>query len=229
MNARQREIASGASGAVGNRSARLGLGFWSLVVTQFQGAFNDNALKFLVIYIIVDMGLPGPRRDWLVLVVGALFALPFILFSMTGGYLADRFSKRSVTIGTKWMEVAAMLFVLVALGRGNLIMEAAGVFLLSSQGALFGPSKYGLLPELLPEKDLSWGNGVIELGTFLAAISATVASGYLAFYFRGHQHWSGVFLLACTAIGLATSFGVTHLPAANPTRRFNVNPLGDLW
>lgn len=211
------------------RSARWGLGFWSLIVTQFQGAFNDNALKFLVIYIIVDMGLPGPKRDWLVLVVGALFALPFILFSMTGGYLADRFSKRSVTIGTKWMEVGAMLFALVALGRGNLPMEAAGVFLLSSQGALFGPSKYGLLPELLPEKDLSWGNGVIELGTFLAAITATVASGYLAFYFRGHQHWSGVLLLGCTAIGLVTSFGVTRVPAANPTRKFNINPLGDLW
>ena len=94
-----------------------------------------------------------------------------------------------------------MIFALVALARGNLALEAAGVFLLSSQGALFGPSKYGLLPELLPEKDLSWGNGVIELGTFLAAISATVASGFLAFYFRGQQHWSGVILLGCTHPG----------------------------
>src|SRR6202030_868086 len=68
-------------------------GFWSLVVTQFQGAFNDNALKFLVIYLVVEMSLPLRERDWLVLVVGALFALPFILFSMTGGFLADRFSK----------------------------------------------------------------------------------------------------------------------------------------
>src|SRR6266571_1180563 len=139
----------------GSRSARYNPGFWSLVVTQFQGAFNDNAPKFLVIY----------------LVVGALFALPFILFSMTGGFLADRFSKRSVTIGTKWMELGVMLFALMALARGNLALEAAGVFLLSSQAAIFGPSKYGLLPELLPEKDLSWGNGVVELGTFLAAIS----------------------------------------------------------
>src|SRR5579884_180972 len=75
------------------RSARYTAGFWSLVVTQFQGAFNDNALKFLVIYVVVGMSLPGAERDWLVLVVGAVFALPFILFSMAGGYLADRFSK----------------------------------------------------------------------------------------------------------------------------------------
>src|SRR5437879_11108665 len=85
------------------------------------------------------------------------------------------------------MELGVMLFALMALARGNLALEAAGVFLLSSQAAIFGPSKYGLLPELLPEKDLSWGNGVVELGTFLAAISATVASGFLAFYFRGDR------------------------------------------
>ncbi len=183
------------------------LGFWSLVVTQFQGAFNDNALKFLVIYLVVDMGLSVRARDWVVLLVGALFALPFILFSMTGGFLADRFSKRSVTIGTKWMEVGVMTFSLLALARGSLILEAVGVFLLSSQAALFGPSKYGLLPEILPEKELSWGNGIIELGTFLASIAATVAGGFLAFYFRGEQHWSGIVLLACTLLGLSTSFG----------------------
>jgi acyl-[acyl-carrier-protein]-phospholipid O-acyltransferase / long-chain-fatty-acid--[acyl-carrier-protein] ligase len=211
-----------------NRSARYGLGFWSLVVTQFQGAFNDNALKFLVIYLVVGMNLPTAERNWLVLVVGALFALPFILFSMTGGYLADRFSKRSVTIGTKWMEVGVMVFALVALARGDMALESAGVFLLSSQAAIFGPSKYGLLPELLPEKDLSWGNGVIELGTFLAAISATVAAGFLAYYFRGRQGRSAAILLGCTVVGLATSFGVSRVPAANPARKFELNPLSDL-
>src|SRR5579872_331829 len=211
----------------GSRSARYGLGFWSLVVTQFQGAFNDNALKFLVIYLVVGMSLPARERDWLVLVVGALFAVPFILFSMTGGFLADRFSKRSVTIGTKWMELGVMLFALVALARGNLELEAAGVFLLSSQAAIFGPSKYGLLPELLPEKDLSWGNGVIELGTFLAAIVATMAAGYMAAAFRVQQIWSGVILLGLTLIGVVTSLGISRVPAANPARRFRANPFAD--
>jgi acyl-[acyl-carrier-protein]-phospholipid O-acyltransferase / long-chain-fatty-acid--[acyl-carrier-protein] ligase len=204
------------------------LGFWSLVVTQFQGAFNDNALKFLVIYIIVDMGLSAATRNWLLPLVGALFALPFILFSMFGGFLADRFSKRSVTIGTKWMEVGVMTFCLLALGRNSLALESVGIFLLSSQAALFGPSKYGLLPEILPEKELSWGNGIIELGTFLASIAATVAAGYLAFYFRGQQHWSGVILIACTLLGLATSYSISRVPAANPSAKLNRNPLGDL-
>ncbi len=203
-------------------------GFWSLILTQFQGGFNDNALKYLVIYIIVAMGLPEARRDFLILVVGALFALPFILFSMAGGYLADRYSKRSVTIGTKFFEIGVMVFAAASLAMNNLAMEAAAVFLISSQGAFFGPSKYGLMPELLPEKRLSWGNGILELGTFLAAITGTMTAGILAEHFRGRQLWSGLLLLGFTLVGLSVSYGITRVPAAKPEKRFRSNPLGDL-
>src|SRR6266852_714031 len=198
--------------------AKWRLGFWSLIVTQFQRAFNDNALKFLVIYLIVEHDFPTAMRDKLVLLVGALFALPYILFSLAGGYLADRHSKRSVTIGTKVFEIGVMIFALVSLAAGNLPMEAAAVFLISTQGGLFGPSKYGLLPELLPEKKLSWGNGVLELGTFIAAITATMGAGFLAEAFRGRQVWSGAILLAFTLAGLGISFGISRVPAADPTR-----------
>jgi acyl-[acyl-carrier-protein]-phospholipid O-acyltransferase / long-chain-fatty-acid--[acyl-carrier-protein] ligase len=203
------------------------LGFWSLIATQFQGAFNDNALKFLVIYLVVERNFPLDVRDRLVLLVGALFALPYILFSLTGGFLADRYSKRSVTIGTKVFEIGVMIFALLSLALGNLTMEAVAVFLISTQGALFGPSKYGLLPELLPENKLSWGNGVIELGTFLAAITATMAAGFLADAFRGRQIWSGAILLGFTVFGFATSFGISRVRAADPSRRFRLNPFAD--
>src|SRR5579863_7538084 len=204
-------------------------GFWALIVTQFQNAFNDNAIKFLVIYIIVAMNFPEGQRDFLVLVVGALFALPFIFFSMTGGYFADRYSKRSVVIGTKLMEIAVMAVAIAGLAIRSLPMECAAVFLISTQSALFGPSKYGLLPELLPEQKLSWGNGIIELGTFLGSISAVMAAGFLAAHYRGRPEMSGVILLGCTLIGLATSFAISRVPAADPTKRFRWNPLGDLF
>ena len=141
------------------------------------------------------MDFPNDRRDLLVLVVGALFALPFIFFSMTGGYFADRYSKRSVTIGTKFLEIGVMAFFIVSLALHNLPMECASVFLISTEGALFGPSKYGLLPELLPEPRLSWGNGIIELGTFVASIGATMAAGVLAERYRGHEAVAGFMLL----------------------------------
>lgn len=202
-------------------------GFWGLIATQFQTAFNDNALKFLVIYIVVAMDFPQQRRDFLVLVVGALFALPFIFFSMAGGYFADRYSKRSVTIGTKFLEVGVMLFFVAGLALHNLPMQCAGVFLISTEAALFGPSKYGLLPELLPEQKLSWGNGIIELGTFVASISATMAAGVLAERYHGRESIAGLMLLGFTFVGLLTSFGISRVPAADPARSFRVNPLGD--
>jgi len=204
------------------------LGFWSLIVTQFQGAFNDNGLKFLVIYLIVERNLPPAVRDRFILLVGALFAIPFILFSLAGGYFADRYSKRSVTIGTKLFEIGVGIFAIAALAAGNLAMEAAAVFLISTQGALFGPSKYGLLPELLPENKLSWGNGVIELGTFAASITAVMFAGFLADAFRGRHFWSGVIFLGLTLAGLAASLGISRVPAADPAREFRVNPMADL-
>jgi len=204
------------------------LGFWSLIVTQFQGAFNDNGLKFLVIYLIVEQNLPAAVRDRFILIVGALFALPFILFSLAGGYLADRYSKRTVTFGTKLFEIGVGLFAIAALATGNLPMEAAAVFLISTQGALFGPSKYGLLPELLPQHKLSWGNGIIELGTFLASITAVMFAGFLAVAFRGRHVWSGTIFLGLTMIGLLTSLGISRVPAADPTRKFRANPFADL-
>src|SRR5256884_4612261 len=126
------------------------LGFWSLIATQFQGAFNDNGLKFFVIFLILGTHPTDSQKDFLVFVIGNLFALPFLLFSMAGGFLADRFSKRSVTIGTKIFEIAAMLFAIFAFHHGNPYLAFAVIFLASTQAALFGPSKYGLLPELLP-------------------------------------------------------------------------------
>src|ERR1700685_1444893 len=203
-------------------------GFWSLIATQFQTAFNDNAVKFLVIYIIVAMNFPNQFRDRLILLVGALFAMPFIFFSMTGGYFADRYSKRSVTIGTKLLELGVMAFTITGLYLHNLPMECASVFLISMEPALFGPSKYGLLPELLPDNRLSWGNGVIELGTFVASISATMAAGIMAERYRGREVVAGFMLLAFTLVGLATSFGISHLPAADPHRVFRWDPLGEL-
>jgi acyl-[acyl-carrier-protein]-phospholipid O-acyltransferase/long-chain-fatty-acid--[acyl-carrier-protein] ligase len=204
-------------------------GFWALIVTQFQSAFNENGLKNLVVFLILGMSLGKEDRDQLVLVVGALFSLPFILFSMTGGFLADRFSKRSVTIGTKFFELGVFLFAALALARNDVHLMMAAVFLASTQNALFGPSKYGLLPELLPAKRLSWGNGILELGTFLALIAGSVAGAFFADIFSGRQIYSGVAFAGLSVLGLVTALGISRVPAADPAKQFRINAFGDLW
>jgi len=204
-------------------------GFWALVVAQFQGALNETGLKNLIVFIILGMAMERADRDRLVLIVGTLFALPFILFSMTGGFLADKYSKRTVAIGTKFFEIAVMILAIAGLAWQNLNLEMAAVFLASTQAALFGPTKYGLLPELLPESQLSWGNGVLEFASFLAIVGGGVAGAVLADVFQGRQSWSGVIFVVLSLIGLLFSFGISKVPASDPTKTFRANPIGDLW
>jgi acyl-[acyl-carrier-protein]-phospholipid O-acyltransferase/long-chain-fatty-acid--[acyl-carrier-protein] ligase len=147
---------------------------------------------------------------------------------MAGGYLADRFSKRSVAIATKIFEIFAMLFALYAFSNGSTRLAFAVIFLASTQAAFFGPAKYGLLPELLPDELLSWGNGILELTTFIAIIAGAVAGPLLAQRFHGRELYAGLVFGACTLLGLTTSFAISRVPAADPSRKFRFNIFGDL-
>lgn len=203
-------------------------GFWSLMITQFQGVFSDNAYKALVTFIILGYGLTAAQRDRLVLIIGLLFSLPFILFSMTGGWLADRFSKRDVTVNTKLFEIGIFIWAIVGLASGNIAVMLSCVFLSSVQAAIFSPSKYALIPELLPVQRISWGNGVLELTTFLAIIFGTVTGGLLALHFAGREAWAGGILLLLSLLGLLSSVRIPLLAAADRERKFRANIFGDL-
>ena len=95
-------------------------------------------------------------------------------------------------IGTKFFEIGVVLAALAGLWLHSLVIQCAAGFLMSSQAAVFAPSKYGLLPEILPEKRLSWGNGVLELGTFMAIILGTIAAGIFSSIFPGREYASGI-------------------------------------
>ena len=200
------------------------------MVTQFQGAFSDNVVKNLVVFVALyganlTLAEKNSYGEW----IAALFALPFILFSMAGGFLADRFSKRSVMLGVKVFELLIMLLVLVGLSAWNKNLLLVGVFLMGTHSAFFGPSKYGSLPELLPERKLSWGNGILELGTFMAIILGTVAAALLSQYFHGRPWVSGLILLALALLGLLSCLGITRVPAANPAKKFHPNFPAEIW
>ena len=203
--------------------------FWLMFVVEFQNAFSDNVLRWLVTFMIVGMGLSLEKRDSLVPLVGAIFAVPFVLFSMAGGYFADRYSKRSVAIAVKCAELGIMSVAGIGLWLNNIPLMLAGIFLMSTHSAIFGPTKYGMLPELLPEKKLSWGNGIFGLGTFSAAITGTIFAGVLSDTFGKRQIWSGAILLVLALVGLSLCLGVTRLPAADPHKKFRANFLGDFF
>jgi acyl-[acyl-carrier-protein]-phospholipid O-acyltransferase/long-chain-fatty-acid--[acyl-carrier-protein] ligase len=204
-------------------------GFWCLMGTQFQGAFSDNVLKWLVIYLVIAQKMPKEQLDSLVSDSGMYFAIPFLLLSMFGGWMADRFSKRHVMIGVKTMEIGIMIFATYALASGKMGLQLASICLMGVHSAFFAASKYGSLPEVVPPKKLSWANGVIEMLTFLAAIFGTLAAAWLAESFAGKPAWSGGILLGLATIGWLMSLGITRVPAASPDKPLRLNFLGDLW
>ena len=200
-----------------------------MFVVEFQNAFSDNVLRWLVTFMIIGMGFSVEKRDSLVPFVGDVFALPFVLFSMAGGFFADRFSKRNVAIAVKCVELGIMSVVTLGLWLANIPLMLTAIFLMSTHSAIFGPTKYGMLPELLQEKKLSWGNGIFGLGTFSAAITGTILAGWLSDTFGKTQIWSGGILIGLALVGLALCLFVTKLPAADPQKKFRANFLGDFW
>src|SRR5579859_285300 len=136
-------------------------GFWALIAVQFQGAFSLNVLRYLLTFMVMRTALSQEHSDALVSLITLLFFIPLVLFSMAGGYLADRFSKRQITIATKVIEIVAMVVAIFALSSaqqenlGQVVdvwrnpdlllahfpLALVVLFIAATQAALFGPSK----------------------------------------------------------------------------------------
>lgn len=198
--------------------------FWGLNATQFLGAFNDNVFKQLVLLICVDQAKVD-REANLQGVATVLFAAPFILLSGFSGFLADRYSKRTIVVSAKVLEIVVMLLGLLAFATGSTTALLIVLFLMGAQSAYFGPSKYGILPELFRTQDLPRANGMILMTTFLAIIFGFTVAGELKETF-GDRLWLAS--LACVGIAVAgtlTSFFVRSTPIAHPGLPFQASAL----
>ena len=211
------------------------------MATQFQNAFSDNALKTLISFMLlasVVVGVGASKEELiaakkhkalLIAVVSAVFFAPFILFAMLGGWMADRYSKQRVMVKVKVAEMFIMAFAGLALWAPGLTLKLVAVFLMGCHSAIFAPSKYGIMPEILPHEKLSWGNGIMELLTFLGVILSTIAAGLFVKEFKGKEWLAGPILLALAIIGWAFSRSITPAPAAAPDSPLRINPFTDLW
>jgi MFS family permease len=200
---------------------RFGPFFW----TQFCGAANDNLFKFaftvMVTYQLSVSWLPVSLAG---LVIGALFILPFLLFSATSGQLADRYDHASLMQWVKNFEIGIM-----ALGAVGFVTQQVPVlllctFLMGLHSTLFGPVKFAYLPQVLKEHELTGGNGMVEMGTFVAILLGNVAGGLLvAIPDVGHTSVA-VACVAVAVLGRMSSGRIPSLTAANPDLTINWNP-----
>jgi acyl-[acyl-carrier-protein]-phospholipid O-acyltransferase / long-chain-fatty-acid--[acyl-carrier-protein] ligase len=199
---------------------------WPLTLTQSCGALNDNLVKnAMVVLALFQLGIGGAGLSAL---AGALFIAPYILLSATAGKLADRFSKPRVILAYKLAEVALM----AAAAAAFLTESVPGLLVvltgLGVQATLFGPVKYGLLPEHLAEHELVAGNGVIEATTFLSIVCGTVAGGALVLLPYGTA-WVGAVGVALALLGLGAACMIPASPAADPSLRITPNVFAETW
>ena len=206
-------------------------GFAWMLASQFLGALNDNIYRWSITFFALDLARqPGAAwdADVLVAVITSMLVVPFLIFSNYAGQLADRYSKRSVLIATKSLEIVAMLAALGAFFLGNLVAMVVALFFMGAQSALYSPAKYGSLPELLPDRDLSRGNALVEMSTFLAIIIGGVLGGTIYQAFHDNLPMIGLIVLGISIVGTLCSFGIGRTPPGRPTRRFSWNPVGEV-
>ncbi len=184
-----------------------------LNATQFLGAMNDNIFRFLIMFLLISRH-PG-AKEAVAFQVGAVFAIPFILFAPLGGYLADRFRKSSITVAIKIAEVGIMTFGVFSFFAGSEIGLYLTMFAMSTQSALFGPSKYGILPELAGRSGLSRANSLIEAFTNLAIIAGTALAPAISDLLGKAYHRASVACILVAALGVAAAvrIGATPVPA----------------
>lgn len=191
--------------------------FWGLNLTQFLGAFNDNLFKQLVMLLCVDRATATGDLQWLAMI---LFAAPFIAFSGYAGFLSDRYSKRTIIVICKAAEFGIVVLGLVGFATGSLAALMAVLCLMGVHSAFFGPSKYGILPELLRAGDLPRANGSILMATFLAIIFGLSAAGAAKRVFQDTLWLASLPCLVIAIMGLGTSLLIRPTPKAHPNLGF---------
>jgi len=205
--------------------------FLPFFLTQALGALNDNIFKNALVILIGFRGISALGLDSKLLVTAAavIFILPFFLFSATVGQLADKFEKSKSIRYIKLAEIAIMIFASVGLYLDSPEILLAVLFLMGLQSAVFGPIKYGLLPQHLNEDELVGGNALVESGTFLAILIGTIIGGVIAALEMDIALWLSITVLSVSVVGYFTSRYIPLTPSVVPELKINWNPLTETY
>lgn len=193
-----------------------------LNVAQFLGAMNDNIFKLILVFMLI--GIQGQQKASIILsAVGAIYVIPFLLFSSTAGVLADRFSKQKLLVIMKVAECITMFLALFSFAYHSAWAGYTLLFLLASHSAMFGPAKYSIIPEIVPRDRVSKANGLITGCTYLAMIVGTFFASFLTEITHRQFVIATGFCFLMSVIGLLSTFGIKKtLPQGSEKK---VNPL----
>jgi acyl-[acyl-carrier-protein]-phospholipid O-acyltransferase/long-chain-fatty-acid--[acyl-carrier-protein] ligase len=191
--------------------------FWC----QFFAAFGDNFLKTALVFVIL-FEISGANSGVLITLAGATLIAPFFFLSGLGGELADRYDKAWVAQRIKFTEMGAAVIAVAGFAFHSLSLLFAAVFVFGTLASLFGPIKYGILPNLLPRRELPSGNALIEAGTFLAILFGTIVAGFAANGNSSPIHFAWLMLVTALASWLS-SLLIPKTMAGDPDLKINRN------
>lgn len=202
--------------------------FLPFFITQSLGAFNDNLFKqSLILAILYKLSLEGDRSIWVNL-CALLFILPFFLFSALAGQFGEKFAKDALIRVIKLAEIVIMAIGAVGFVSHHLELMLLALFAMGTHSALFGPVKYSILPQALREQELVGGNGLVEMGTFLAILAGTIGAGVM----MSSIHYAPVVAVAVVGVavlGYLASRWIPRAAAVAPGMRLNWNIVSQSW
>lgn len=200
--------------------------FAYLNMTQFLGALNDNVYKMLIIFFLIEMNGMARSHDILAY-VGFIFVIPFILFSSIAGTIADKYSKSKIIVSTKILEVIIIIGGVISFALKSAIGSYIILFLMSVQSAIFGPAKYGIVPELVPPNRISKSNGQLTSFTFLAIIIGTFLASFVTQMTNRNYIASALICLIISIVGLFTSLRIEFTQPSGSSKKMSPRFISD--
>ena len=202
--------------------------FLPFFITQLLGAFNDNIFKqSLILAILYKLTIDGDRAIWVNL-CALLFILPFFLFSALAGQFGEKFNKDALIRAIKVGEIVIMAVGATGFLFNHLQLMLLALFAMGTHSALFGPVKYSIMPQALREDELVGGNGLVEMGTFLAILAGTIGAGIM----MSSAHYAPVVAVAIVGVallGYLASRGIPRAAASSPQLRLDWNIFSQSW
>ena len=200
--------------------------FW----TQFSGAANDNLFKFaFTVMVTYQLSISWLQPAMAGLVIGALFILPFLLFSATSGQLTDKYDKTKVIRFVKNLEIGIMLLAAYGFTTANVPVLLGCTALMGLHSTLFGPVKFAYMPQVLSERELTGGNGMVEMGTFVAILAGNIVGGLLVAIPEVGPQYVAIACVVAAVMGRLVAQFIPAVPATDPTLKINWNPFTETW